>query len=278
MSAAGRCAAQDKKAASPLTLARLPRSRRGDAPLEGTGPPLRPQGCCAPPAGGGPCGAGLDPGDHCGPSGRKHGQALACPARGAARPVSPYPARKQTPGTRDELAFDLQKRKRNYKNPLTGSVHASRGLPACAEQLTRGFADGLRSPWLGGWDMTPTSASSGLQGSIRCPAGCLDAVNQNISWLIGDLAAIQGGQNRVTMLGRHLMVSLGECLTVLNDESICGCPPARMAAYLLPTREQKALLRMFSMEADHSITWPRATSRAVMTSGGSEVTSALSNR
>ena len=64
VSAAGRCAAQDtnKKAASPLTCQWLPRSRRGDAPLEGTGPPLRPQGCCAPPAGGGPCGAGLDPG------------------------------------------------------------------------------------------------------------------------------------------------------------------------------------------------------------------------
>jgi hypothetical protein len=63
------------------------------------------------------------------PSGRKHGQALACPARGAARPVSPYPPRKRTPGTRDEQAFDSQKRNRNYKNPLTGSVHASRGLP-----------------------------------------------------------------------------------------------------------------------------------------------------
>ena len=134
VSAACRCAAQDKKAASPLTLARLPRSRRGDAPLEGTGPPLRPQGCCAPPAGGGPCGAGLDPGDHCGPCGRKHGQALACPTRAAARPVRPCPAHRRTPGTRDELAFDSQKRKRNYKNPLTGSVHASRGLPVLIER------------------------------------------------------------------------------------------------------------------------------------------------
>ena len=76
-----------------------------------------------------PCGAGLDPGDHCGPSGRKHGQALACPARGAARPVSPCPAHKLTPGIKAELAFDSQKNGRNYKNPLTGSVHASRGLP-----------------------------------------------------------------------------------------------------------------------------------------------------
>jgi hypothetical protein len=27
------------------------------------------------------------------------------------------------------MAFDSQKKSRNYKNPLTGSVHASRGLP-----------------------------------------------------------------------------------------------------------------------------------------------------
>ena len=131
MSAAGRGAARDKdkKAASPLTYEWLPRSRRGDAPLEGTGPPLRPQGCCAPPAGGGPCGAGLDPGDHCGPSARKKGAGPGLPARGAARPVSPCPAHRRTPGTRGELAFDSQKRNRNYKNPLTGSVHTSRGLP-----------------------------------------------------------------------------------------------------------------------------------------------------
>ena len=45
------CAAQDKKeAASPLTSRRLPRSRPGDASREGTGPPLRRQGCCASPA------------------------------------------------------------------------------------------------------------------------------------------------------------------------------------------------------------------------------------
>jgi hypothetical protein len=80
VSAAGRCAARDeKKAASPLVPPVAAAPGPGDAPLEGTGPPLRPQGCCAPPAGGGPCGAGLDPGDHCGPSGRKHRQALACP-------------------------------------------------------------------------------------------------------------------------------------------------------------------------------------------------------
>jgi hypothetical protein len=130
VSAAGRCAARDKKeAAPPLTSTRLPRSRPGDAPREGTGPPLRRQGCCASPAGDGPCGAGPDPGDHCGPSGRKHGQAPACPAPGAARPVSPCPAHQRTPGARGELAFDSQEKNQNYKNPLTGSVHASRGLP-----------------------------------------------------------------------------------------------------------------------------------------------------
>jgi hypothetical protein len=82
VSAAGRCAAQGKKeAASPLTFRRLPRSRLGDAPREGYG--------AAPPAsrllriacGDGPCGAGPDPGDHCGPSGRKHGQAQPAPPR-----------------------------------------------------------------------------------------------------------------------------------------------------------------------------------------------------
>jgi len=41
VSAAGRCAAQDKKAASPLTYEWLPRSRRGDAPLEVRGRPSR---------------------------------------------------------------------------------------------------------------------------------------------------------------------------------------------------------------------------------------------
>ncbi len=60
MSAVGRCAARDnKEAASPLTTGRLPRSRPGDAPREGTGPPHRPQCCCASPAGDGPAGPAL---------------------------------------------------------------------------------------------------------------------------------------------------------------------------------------------------------------------------
>jgi len=38
----------------------------------------------------------------------------------------------QRPDARYELAFDSQKKDQNYKNPLTGSVHASRGLPPMA--------------------------------------------------------------------------------------------------------------------------------------------------
>ena len=75
---------------------RLPRTRPGDAPREGTGPPLRPQGCCAP-LRGGPA-AGPDPGDLCGPSGRKYGQAPACPAPGRGAPDGPLPGHKERPG------------------------------------------------------------------------------------------------------------------------------------------------------------------------------------
>ena len=61
----------------------------------------------------------------------RFGTQQACPALGAARPVSPCPAHKPAPGIKGELAFDTQKRNRNHKNPLTGSVHAFRGLPTC---------------------------------------------------------------------------------------------------------------------------------------------------
>ena len=86
MSAAGRCAAQTPKGAAspPLTFDKAAAPGLGDAPHEGTGPPLRPPGCCASPAATAQR-AGLDPGDHCGPSARRYGQAPACPApwRGA---------------------------------------------------------------------------------------------------------------------------------------------------------------------------------------------------
>ena len=87
MSAASRYAAQTRTEAAspPLTFDKSAAAPGlGDAPREGTGPPLQPPGCCASPAATA-LRAGLDPGDHCGPSGRKHGQAPACPApwRGA---------------------------------------------------------------------------------------------------------------------------------------------------------------------------------------------------
>ena len=120
VSAAGRrCAAQNQKEAAspPLTFLGLPRSRPGDAPREGTGPPLRRQACCRT-ACAAALRAGLDPGDLCDPSGRKYGQAPACPAQGAARP-EPLPGEhRRTPGERSELAFDTQKKRRNYTNQL----------------------------------------------------------------------------------------------------------------------------------------------------------------
>jgi hypothetical protein len=66
------------------------------------------------------------------------GPACPRPRRGASG--GPYPARKRTPGIRGELAFDSRKKKkkkkkRNHKNPLTGSVHASRGLPRASPEL-----------------------------------------------------------------------------------------------------------------------------------------------
>ena len=86
MSAAGRCAARTPKGAAspPLTFDKAAAPGLGDAPREGTGPPLRPPGCCALPAATA-LRTGLDPGDHCGPSARRYGQVPACPApwRGA---------------------------------------------------------------------------------------------------------------------------------------------------------------------------------------------------
>ena len=89
-----------KEAASPpLTFTMgLPRSRPGDAPREDTGPPLQRQGCCASRCDS-PRRAGLERWSLCGPSGRENGQAPACPARGAARPVTPCPRTSGRQGT-----------------------------------------------------------------------------------------------------------------------------------------------------------------------------------
>jgi hypothetical protein len=72
---------------------------------------------------------------------RKSGQAQACPnpGRGASDATAPRTSQRQV--NKDELAFDSQKKNRNHKNPLTGSVHASRGLPS--EHLI------IRWSWLG---------------------------------------------------------------------------------------------------------------------------------
>jgi hypothetical protein len=75
----------------PSPSGRLPRAGPGDAPRKGTGPPLRRQDCCAS-LRDGPAGAGLERRSLYGPSGRKYGQAPACPTQGAARPVTPCPA------------------------------------------------------------------------------------------------------------------------------------------------------------------------------------------
>jgi hypothetical protein len=92
VSAAGRGAARDKKEAAspPLTFPQGCRAAAGGRAARGYG--------AAPPGsrllriacGDGPCGAGPDPGDHCGPSGRKHGQAsLPRPRRGASGEPGP---------------------------------------------------------------------------------------------------------------------------------------------------------------------------------------------
>ena len=61
--------------------------------------------------------AGLDPGDLCVPSGRKYGQAQPAPPPAAARPMGPGPGHKERRAL-SELAFDSQKERQNYTNPL----------------------------------------------------------------------------------------------------------------------------------------------------------------
>ena len=146
VSTAGRCAAQGKKkAASPLTFRRLPRSRLGDAPREGTGPPLSVKAGCdrgttanrqaarhmdtRSPA--------LSAEPPAAPEGSESGQAQPAPTRGAARPVTTGPGHQRTPENESELAFDSHKERKNYTNPLTVSVHASRGLPGTADHPVR---------------------------------------------------------------------------------------------------------------------------------------------
>jgi len=62
--------------------------------------------------------AGLDPGDLCGPSARKYGQAQPAPPNRAARPMGPYPRGTRNAQAQCELAFDSQNKRQNYTNPL----------------------------------------------------------------------------------------------------------------------------------------------------------------
>ena len=68
--------------------------------------------------------AGPDPGDHCGPSGRKRGQAQACPAlaRGAQTPGGGGPREQAERQDTSELAFDSQKERENYKPRVVSRI------------------------------------------------------------------------------------------------------------------------------------------------------------
>jgi hypothetical protein len=57
-----------------------------------------------------PAGPALTPETSAAPRAGNTGRPWPAPARGAARPVSPCPAHRRTPGIKDELAFDSQKR------------------------------------------------------------------------------------------------------------------------------------------------------------------------
>ena len=77
---------------------------------QGTGPPLRPPGCCASRCARQPCGLPLTPETTAAPGARKSGQAQACPALRAARKPRGGGAQEQA-GRQDttELAFDSHK-------------------------------------------------------------------------------------------------------------------------------------------------------------------------
>ena len=101
-----------------------------------------------------PCGLPWTPETSAAPGGRKSGQARACPRR--ARRATPRGGGRtrapRTPGKQIELAFDTQKERKNYTNPLLGSLHTSRGLPEAALAFVAGRGRGggcRRRCWYG---------------------------------------------------------------------------------------------------------------------------------
>jgi hypothetical protein len=103
--------------------------RPGDAPRRGyrAAPPasrlLRIAACCRAALRDGPAGAGLEHRSLCGPSGRKHGQAPACPSRIAARPHagdgrSPL-TREKREGTDVQVATEAKITRNDYEEVST---------------------------------------------------------------------------------------------------------------------------------------------------------------
>jgi hypothetical protein len=114
------------------------------APAKGTGPPLRPQGCCASRCARRPCGPPLTPETTAAPGSRKSGQATACPRRARAHQGQPRPG------------HDHHNR----------SLHGLRGIPfSLGECIPDGR--GIRSrrpPWCGSqqqWGSAATAAGVG---------------------------------------------------------------------------------------------------------------------
>jgi hypothetical protein len=112
----------------------------GDAPREGTGPPLSVKaGCDRGTTANRPAAwhrytrnPALSTEPPAAPEGSKGGQARPAPTpeRGASGDhQAPRTSERQK---RSELAFDCQEERENYTNPLTASVHGSGGLPGCA--------------------------------------------------------------------------------------------------------------------------------------------------
>ena len=90
---------------------------------QGTGPPLRPQGCSASRCARQPCGLPLTPETAAAPGARKSGRPR--PAPRCARRANPggggpqeQPGRQDT----DELAFDSQKERENYKPRVVSRI------------------------------------------------------------------------------------------------------------------------------------------------------------